>query len=62
MPNIRGARLATEDLIKAAARANEAWTEAQMVDALRSVRYWLERTECAIEQTKVTSEPDQSTQ
>lgn len=49
MPNLRAARVATDDLVKAAARANSAWTKAQMRDALRSVRYWLEMAEQATE-------------
>jgi hypothetical protein len=49
MPNIRAARSATDDLVKSAQRANAAWSKSQMVDALRSVRYWLEQAEKAIE-------------
>lgn len=49
MPNIRAAHLATDDLVKSAQRANAAWSRSQMVDALRSVRYWLELAESTIE-------------
>lgn len=45
MLGIREVRGVTNDLVRAAQRANEAWTEDQMIDALRSVRYWLERAE-----------------
>lgn len=52
MPNIRSAKQATQNLAKAATRANEAWTKDQMVDALRSVRYWLERAESVIQRSE----------
>lgn len=49
MPSIQAASHATGDLVKSAQRANDAWTKSQMVDALRSVRYWLELAEKTIE-------------
>ncbi|MBB3004372.1 hypothetical protein FHX57_006754 [Paraburkholderia tropica] len=58
MPNIKAARLATDDLVKAAGRANQAWTKAQMRDALRSVRYWLELAEQSIEDDEHPDRPN----
>ncbi|WP_186270093.1 hypothetical protein [Burkholderia gladioli] len=41
----RAQSVAMADLSAAVGRASAAWSESQMIDALRSVRYWLEQAE-----------------
>lgn len=57
MPNIQSARRTTDDLVKASQRANAAWNKSQMIDALRSVRYWLELAEKVCEQNSNDPHP-----
>jgi hypothetical protein len=47
MSDIAPAKAALQELNKAVARANAAWNRTQLVDALRSVRYWTEQAEKA---------------
>lgn len=43
MPQVRNAQcVAVAELAKAASRAGAAWSKAQLVDALRSARFWLD--------------------
>ncbi len=48
MPQVQPALLCVRDMQAAAERASGCWNVTQMRDALRSVRYFLEKAEAAL--------------
>lgn len=47
-PEIREVQELAKNLLEAAQRAERAWTKAQLVDAMQSVRFWTNEVEKAI--------------
>lgn len=51
MPRIGPARVHIQDALAAMTRADAAWNETQLRDAIRSARYFLDKMESALDES-----------